>query len=137
VKAWCLVYSLEENMGKQLLDRKKLLLIEDPTVKPFLDKLDSLPEGMEPSHGMWNKLYALIGIMRKLDRVNYWIYTNYTRDYDVHLREVTDSRAMVDAPIMGATIGEVLNGRKSVDRTRKARHAGHPRWRYDRQPEGV
>jgi hypothetical protein len=115
-------------MPKQAIDRNKLLQIHDPTIKSFLNTIDTFTEPSQLSNGMWNKLYACIATVRNITKINYWIYTNYVYNYDVHTREVIKCEVSDGCPIGDFEHG---NSYPSVKRTNR-KNVGKA-WRYDRQ----
>ena len=91
---------------KEHLTRSKLLKIDGKDVASFLDVLER-KEPAEISAGMWNKLYALIAIVRRFEHVNYWIYDGYTNSYDVTNRQV-EKRIIENSN----TIGDIVRNKK-------------------------
>jgi hypothetical protein len=113
---------------KKTLDRNKLLLIADPTIKSFLNALGSQTDASKLSDGMWNKLYAIIATIRNIEKVNYWVYTDYAYDYDVHLRTIEPHHFD-----NGCTIGELKHGNNNPSPRRNRRNDKCKAWRYDQQ----
>jgi hypothetical protein len=90
---------------KQLITREQMVRAHGPTVSSFLDTIEKLKPA-RISNGMWNKLYALIAIIRKAEHINYWIYQGPRYEYDVTNRQVS--------PVLsehGMSIGNIIGGK--------------------------
>jgi hypothetical protein len=72
---------------KQHINRAQLCRVKNGDVASFLDALEKL-EPTQITHGMWNKLYAIIAVIRNYERINYWIYDGTFFEYDVTTRTV-------------------------------------------------
>jgi hypothetical protein len=96
---------------KRTLDRTKLLQINGASLNSFLKKIDDSTDGSAITNGMWNKLYACIATVRNIEHVNYWVYTNYLYNYDVHTRKVWPFVFGDDA----CPIGELKHSRRNSD----------------------
>jgi hypothetical protein len=113
---------------KEILDRTKLLKVNGPTINSFLKKIDASTDGKGINDGIWNKLYACIATVRNIEHINYWVYTNYLYNYDVHTREVWPY--VFEEPF---PIGELNHGHSSGKNERIKRAIPDKAWRYDRQ----
>jgi hypothetical protein len=83
-----------------------LIYVHGKDTQSFLDTIEKLPAN-KITNGMWNKLYALIAVVRNSAKVNYWIYQGTLHEYDVTNRTVV--------PIMledGMAIGNIVGGKK-------------------------
>jgi hypothetical protein len=98
-------------------------------VPSFLSAVEMQTDPKKLSNGMWNKLYACIATVRGVERVNYWIYTDYVNDYDVSTREIVPHRITEDC----APIGEAKHDNGNSKSARNRRAGTHQAWRYDRQ----
>jgi hypothetical protein len=107
---------------KERITRDNLVaFIKEAGIAHFLDRVETTTPA-QISNGVWNKLYAVIAVVRDFTHINYWIYEGDTHVYDVTDRSVQPKEET--APV----IEHVKTQHKPKERI-KVRKVTH--WRYD------